>query len=155
MKPVDAGLVVKGMSTRLLLIPFVAILITSGCRQSGSDPVPSTLPGSYVYAAHGSTFKKPWAFSAQLELTPDREYRFTLDKTVDGKMDPTEHTAGTYSISGDHLLIRESDDGNGDQGLHKLLIKSDSLIAEVGWTAEIFLKGVGAPNIVFVKQRGS
>jgi hypothetical protein len=155
MKPSDRGLVMKSMLGRLLLIPFVAILIASSCRQSGSDPVPPTLPGSYVYAAHGSTFKKPWEFSAQLDLTPDREYRFTLDKTVDGKKDPTEHSVGTYDVSGDHLLIRESGDGNGNQELHKLLIKSDSLIAEVGWTAEIFLKGVGAPNIVFVKQRGS
>jgi hypothetical protein len=38
---------------------------------------------------------------------------------------------------------------------HKLLIKPDSLIAEVGWTSELFLKGLGAPNVVFVKQRGS
>ena len=155
MKPSDAGLVVRGMLRHRWLISFAAILIATGCRQSGSDPVPSTLPGSYVYAAQGSTFKKPWEFSAQLELTPDREYRFTLDKAVDGKRDPTEHTTGTYEVSGGHVLIRENGGGEGNQGLHKLLIKSDSLIAEVGWTAEIFLKGVGAPNIVFVKQRGS
>ena len=153
LKPSDGYLVVKGMLRRRSLVPFLAILI-AGCRNSGSDPVPSTLPGSYVYAAQGSTFKKPWEFSAQLELTPDRQYRFTLDKTIDGKKDPTEHTAGTYDVSGDHVLIRESGGDEKTQGIHKLLIKSDSLIAEVGWTAGIFLKGVGAPNIVFVKQRG-
>jgi len=40
------------------------------------------------------------------------------------------------------------------QDLHKLRIKADSLIAEVGWTAELFIKGVGAPNVVFVKRGG-
>jgi hypothetical protein len=39
--------------------------------------------------------------------------------------------------------------------VHKLLIRPDSLIAEVGWTGELVLKGVGAPNVVFVKQRGT
>jgi hypothetical protein len=72
-----------------------------------------------------------------------------------GLVDPTENTTGTYDVSGDYVLIRENGDGDGNQGLHKLLIKSDSLIAEVGWTGEVLLKGVGAPNIVFVRQRGS
>jgi hypothetical protein len=51
-------------------------------------------------------------------------------------------------------MIHDSEDaGTASKDLHKLLIRADSLIAEVGWTAEIFLKGVGAPNIVFVKER--
>jgi len=37
--------------------------------------------------------------------------------------------------------------------MHKLRIKADSLIAEVGWTAELFIKGAGVPNVVFVKKR--
>jgi len=147
----------KNMSLRFFLIPSAAVFIAGGCRGvPGSDPVPPTLPGSYVYAAQGSTFKKPWAFSVQLDLAPDRRYKFTLDKTIDGKTDPRETNVGTYAVSGDHILLRENE-GLPDRShdMHKLLIKADSLIAEVGWTAELFIKGVGAPNIVFVKQRGS
>jgi hypothetical protein len=138
-----------------LLLPALCATLAVGCRSgSESDPVPATLPGSYVYAARGSTLKKPWEFAAHLELSPDKRYKFTLDKTVDGKKDPTETNVGTYTVSGNHLMIHDSGDGgSASKDLHKLLIKADSLIAEVGWTAEIFLKGVGAPNIVFVKER--
>jgi hypothetical protein len=139
---------------RLVIAAVCAALVTAGCRGSESDPVPPTLPGSYVYAARGTTLKKPWQFAARLELTPDKRYKFTLDKTVDGSKDSTETSVGTYDVSGDHLMIHDSDaSGTASKDLHKLLIKADSLIAEVGWTAEIFLKGVGAPNIVFVKER--
>jgi hypothetical protein len=136
---------------RLFIAVVCAALVAGACRgASESDPVPATLPGSYVYAARGSTLRKPWEFAARLELTPDRRYRFTMDKTVEGEKDPTETSAGTYAVSDNHVLIRDSDD---PKDLHKLLIKADSLIAEVGWTGEIFLKGLGAPNIVFVKER--
>ncbi|MDP9201989.1 MAG: hypothetical protein M3P26_08710 [Gemmatimonadota bacterium] len=140
---------------RLFIAGVCAALVTVGCRGgSESDPIPATLPGSYVYAARGSTLKKPWEFAARLELTADKRYKFTLDKTMDGEKDPTETSVGTYAVSGDHLMIHDSDDeGTASKDLHKLLIKADSLIAEVGWTAEIFLKGVGAPNVVFVKER--
>lgn len=129
-------------------------LLAPGCRSSGSDPVPASLPGSYMYAGKGSTFRKPWEFSARLDLTSDRRYKLTLDKTIEGKVDPTETNLGDYTVSGDHIQLRE-DAGLPDRShdMHKLLIKGDSLIAEVGWTAELFIKGVGAPNIVFVKQR--
>ena len=130
-----------------------ATLITVGCRGSSPDPVPPTLPGSYVYAARGTTLRKPWEFAARLELTPDKRYTFTLDKTIDGKSDPRETSVGTYAVSGDHLTINDQDRTTGAKDIHKLLIRADYLIAEVGWTAEIFLKGVGAPNIVFVKER--
>ena len=139
---------------RSFILSVSAAVLTAGCRGSQSDPVPASLPGSYVYAAHGSTLRKPWEFAARLDLTPDRRYKFTLDKTVDGKKDSTETTEGNYAVSGDHLTIYEGDvAGPATKDQHKLLIKADSLIAEVGWTAEVFLKGVGAPNIVFVKQR--
>src|SRR5438552_4914643 len=156
MKLGNAGFVMKNMSLRYFLISIAVVLIAGGCRgASGSDPVPLALPGSYVYAARGSTFKKPWAFSAQLDLAPDRRYKFTLDKTIDGKTDPRETNVGTYDVSGDHILLHEGE-GLPDRShdMHKLLIKSDSLVAEVGWTAELFIKGVGALNIVFVRQRG-
>ncbi len=156
MKLGNVRFVMKNMLLRFLLISTVAVFIAGACRgASGSDPVPPTLPGSYVYAARGSTFKKPWQFSARLDLSPDRRYKFTLDKAIDGKADPRETNIGTYTVSGDHILLRE-DEGLPDRShdMHQLLIKADSLIAEVGWTAELFIKGVGAPNIVFVKQRG-
>jgi hypothetical protein len=156
MKLGNVRFVMKNMSLRYFVLSTAAVFIAGGCRAaSGSDPVPPTLPGSYVYAASGSTFKKPWQFSARLDLTPDRRYQFTLDKSIDGKADRRETNVGTYAISGDHILLRE-EQGLPDRShdMHKLLIKADSLIAEVGWTAELFIKGVGAPNIVFVKQRG-
>jgi hypothetical protein len=155
-KPPTRSLVGNDMSRPLLLLSIAAVaLVAAGCRgRNESDPIPASLPGSYVYAATGSTFKKPWDFSARLELTPDKRFTLTLDKTLDGKRDPTETTAGTYTLDGDNVLIDLNEDQrNGSRHVHKLLMKSDSLIAEIGWTAEIFLKGVGAPNVVFVKQR--
>jgi len=35
---------------------------------------------------------------AQLELRSDKTYTFTLDKTVEGKKDPTESSVGTYVV---------------------------------------------------------
>jgi len=135
------------------IIPAIALLLT-GCRVSGSDPIPAGLPGSYVYAGQGSTFNHPWQFSARLDLTPDQRYKLTLDKTIEGKKDPTETSVGRFIVSGDYIQLRE-DAGLPDKShdIHKLRIRADSLIAEVGWTAELFIKGIGAPNIVFVKQR--
>jgi hypothetical protein len=134
-----------------------AILFTAGCKgNSDSDPVPANVPGTYAYAARGSTFKKPWEFYVKLDLTPDRHYTLTLDKTIDGKQDPRETSVGAYAINGDQVLLREVRPVIGvSKDVHKLHIKADSLIAEVGWTGELFLKGVGAPNVVFVKQSGS
>jgi hypothetical protein len=156
MKPLISGLVLKAMSRSLVVLSLVAAtLIAGGCRRGAeSDPVAASVPGSYVYAAKGSTFKKPWDFSARLDLTPDRRYKLTLDKTIEGKTDPSETNVGNFAVSGDHIQLRE-DAGLPDRShdTHKLLIKGDSLIAEVGWTVELFIKGVGAPNIVFVKER--
>ena len=131
-------------------------IVAIGCSGgSESDPVPATLPGSYVYAGRGSTLKKPWEFEARLELRPERRYTLTLDKTIDGKTDSTETTEGNYVVSGNHVIIRDSGQEDASDDDRKLLIKADSLIAEVGWTAQIFLKGLGAPNLVFVKERSS
>ena len=155
-KPARGQLVRTRMTRRRAFVIISAIAVLApGCRTAGSDPVPASLPGSYVYAGRGSTFKKPWQFSARLDLTSDRRYELTLDKTIDGKTDPTETNEGSFTVSGDHIQLRE-DTGMPDRShdLHKLQIKADSLIGEVGWTAELFIKGVGAPNVVFVKQRG-
>ena len=158
MKPGNFAAVFNIMLTRGLSLTVIgAALFAAGCRGNGdSDPVPATLPGSYAYAAKGSTFKKQWEFSTRLDLTPDRHFVLTLDKTIDGHTDPRETSTGAYAVDGDRILLREVRPAMGvSKDVHKLQIKADSLIAEVGWTGELFLKGVGAPNIVFVKQRGS
>ena len=130
-------------------------IVAAGCRNGAeSDAVPVSVPGSYVYAGKGSTLKKPWEFAARLELSPDRRYTLTIDKTIDGKTDSTETAEGSYVVSGDHVIIRDNDRGDAPDD-RKLLIKADSLIAEVGWTAQIFLKGLGAPKLAFVKERSS
>jgi hypothetical protein len=138
-------------------VGIALVLIVAGCRGPGdSDPVPANLPGTYTYEAKGSTFKKPWEFYVRLELAPDRHYKLALDKTIDGQRDPRETSVGAYAVSGDHILLRDVRPTMGpSKDVHKLLIKADSLIAEVGWTSELVLKGVGAPNVVFVKQRGT
>ena len=138
---------------RALLIIAASAAIGTGCRGAGSDVVPGSLPGTYVYAAKGSTFRKPWEFSARIELTPDKRYKFTLDKTIEGNRDSTETNVGSYTVDGDHIVLHEDQRIADTHDIHKLRVKADSLIAEVGWTAELFIKGVGAPNIVFVKQR--
>jgi hypothetical protein len=136
---------------------LAGVVFATGCRGNGdSDPVPASLPGTYAYDAKGTVFKKQWQFSTRLDLTPDRHFTLTLDKTIDGKTDPTETSTGAYTVDGDQILLREIRPAVGvSEDVHKLRVKADSLIAEVGWTGELFLKGVGAPNVVFVKQSGS
>jgi hypothetical protein len=141
------------MSRALLLVPIAALLVAVSCRTGGSDAGAASLPGSYAYAGKGSTFRKPWEFSARLVLTPEKRFTLTFDKAIGGHRDPTETASGTYTVSGDRLELHESGGPlNSNKDLHKLVIRADSLIAEVGWTAELFLKGVGAPNVVFVKE---
>jgi len=156
LKPAVGRLVRIGMTKwNAILLGGAIFSLSLGCRRSDSDPVPSNLPGSYLYAGKGSTLRKQWQFSARLDLTPDRHYTLTLDKTIDGETDPTETNEGSFTVAGDHVVMHEDaklPDRSHD--IHKLRIKADSLIAEVGWTAELFIKGIGAPNVVFVKQRG-
>ena len=157
MKTRDSAFVLNVMTRRRIQFGIIAgVLCVTGCRGNGdSDPIPASLPGTYAYTAKGSTFKKPWEFDVRLDLTPDRYFTLTLDKNIDGKRDPRETSVGAYAVSGDHILLREVRPPMGvSKDAHKLLIKADSLIAEVGWTSELFLKGVGAPNVVFVKRRG-
>lgn len=140
-------------TTMLLAIGAVALL--TACKGPGdSDPVPASIPGTYVYSGNGSVFKKAWQFSVKLDLTADRHFTMTLDKAIDGSRDSTETTNGAYAIKGDEVELRVVGKRTGpEKDLHKLQMKGDSLIANVGWTGELFLKGIGAPNVVFVKQR--
>ena len=156
-KPRNSAFVLNVMTRRRIYFGIIAgVLGAAGCSGNGdSDRVPASLPGEYAYAAKGSIFKKPWEFDLRLYLTPDRHYTLTLDKNIDGKKDPRETSVGAYAVSGDHILLREVRPPMGvSKDAHKLLIKADSLIAEVGWTSELFLKGEGAPNVVLVKRRG-
>lgn len=143
------------MSRRPALV--VLLMLSSfgaACRATpDSDPIPATLPGSYVYAASGATLKKlPWQFAATLELEKDGTFELTLDKTVNGAKDPTEKTKGTYIVSGDKVWITGIEGGRENRDRHALLIKGDSLIGQIGWTTHIVLRGLGAPDPVFVKQ---
>jgi hypothetical protein len=137
------------MSTALFRTSLFAAALLSACSRSAT-PSAANLTGSYVYSGNGTTFSKPWRFSAILDLRADRTYRFTLDKTIDGKRDPTESSEGTFSVDGDHLLLAEGS-GTMDKNIRKLRIRPDSLVGELGWTAQVFLKGVGAPNLAFVR----
>ena len=138
-----------------LLLAIGAMALLPGCNGPGdSDTVPPTLPGTYVYSGKGSVFKKAWQFSVKLDLSADRHFTMTLDKAIDGSRDTTETTSGAYALKGDEVQLRMVGSGTGPaKDLHKLQVKGDSLIANVGWTGELFLKGIGAPNVVFVKQR--
>src|SRR5438874_5702711 len=108
LKPAVGRLVRIGMSKRNAILLGGAIFSLSlGCRRSDSDPVPSNLPGSYLYAGKGSTLRKQWQCSARLDLTPDRHYTLTLDKTIDGNTDPTETNEGSFTVSGDHVVMHE------------------------------------------------
>ena len=143
------------MRNAKLLVVIGLMAFAAACNGPGdSDAVPPTVPGTYVYAGKGSVFKKAWEFSVRLDLTPDREFTMTLDKAIDGSRDATETTHGAYAIKGDEIQLRVVGKRTGpEKDIHKLQVKGDSLIANVGWTGELFLKGIGAPNVVFVKQR--
>jgi hypothetical protein len=129
----------------------VLAMLGAGCRETpGSDPIPDRIPGSYVYAAKGSTLKKlEWQFAARLKLNPDGTFVLALDKTMNGNRDSTEHTSGTYTVSDNKVLLRTSEK---DDEQRALAIRPDSLIGEIGWTTHIVLRGFGAPDPVFVRQ---
>jgi len=143
------------MSRRHTLVVLVTLSsLGAACRGTpDSDPIPAAVPGSYVYAASGATLKKiQWQFAAKLELERDGTFELTLDKTVNGAKDPTERTKGTYIVSGDKVWITGVEGGRENRDRHALVIKADSLVGQIGWTAHMVLRGLGAPDPVFVKQ---
>jgi hypothetical protein len=145
------------MSRLTLVALIIAGATTGACRSDRtSDPIPEGVPGSYVYAASGSAFDKlSWQIEANLDLKPDGTFALSLDKTVNGKRDPTEKTSGTYSVSDDKVWLTESRDRkpHGPSTKHSLVIRPDSLIGEIGWTAHLVLRGIGAPDPVLVKRQ--
>jgi hypothetical protein len=109
-----------------------------------------------VYAASGSVFNKlSWQIEVKLDLKPDGTFALSLDKTVNGKKDPTEKTSGTYSVSDDKVWLTESRDRKpyGSRPKHSLVIRPDSLVGEIGWTAHLVFRGIGAPDPVLVKRQ--
>jgi len=146
------------MSRRLLrgVLAAAALTVAAGChRGEKSEPIPAGLPGTYVYAAKGSTLKFPWEFRAALDLKPDGRYSLVVDKTISGEKDPPETTAGAYGVRAGKLWIRggKDDPGSAPGDDAGLLIRGDSLVGEIGWSARIILKGVGAPPMAFVRQK--
>lgn len=142
------------MRRSAVVLALVGVTGLAACKGPGdSDPIPTTMPGTYVYAGKGSVFRKAWEFSARLDLSQDRHFKMTLDKTIDGHRDATETTTGAYALNGDQVLLRVVHEHSGpEKDMHKLKVQGDSLVGEVGWTGTLFLKGIGAPNVVFVKQ---
>jgi len=143
------------MSRRPNLVAlFLLSSIATACSNAPKpEPIPAELPGSYVYAAKGATLKKlPWQFAVVLDLEKDGTFQLTIDKTVNGAKDSTERTRGTYTVSEGKVWITGIDGGRKDREPHSLVIKADSLIGEIGWTTHIVLRGLGAPDPVFVKQ---
>jgi hypothetical protein len=140
------------MLRRSIPVGLIAVAIaTAACSETPkADPIPDRVPGSYVYAAKGSTLKKlQWQFAATLELSPDGTFVLALDKTLNGNKDSTEHTSGTYTVSDNKVWLRGAEEDDEQRGL---VIRPDSLIGEIGWTTHIVLRGFGAPDPVFVRQ---
>jgi hypothetical protein len=142
------------MSSRFTLVALViAGAVGIACRsEPNPDPIPPDVPGSYVYAASGSALNKlSWQIEANLHLKPEGTFTLTLDKTINGKKDPTEKASGTYTVSGDKLWITA--DQNYRPRRHSLEIRQDSLVGKIGWTAHMVLRGIGAPDPVLVKRQ--
>ncbi len=144
------------MSRRLTIFALVMAGAAGAACRSGPkpDPIPEAVLGSYVYAASGSAFNKlTWQIEATLDLKPDGTFELSLDKTVNGKKDSTERTSGRYSVSEDKVWLTESHERkHGRPNKHSLVIKPDSLVGEIGWTAHLILRGIGAPDPVLVKR---
>jgi len=145
-------MLVRSMSASLALLA-----VGAACRDTPkSDPIPPSVPGSYVYAAKGATLNKlQWQFAATLDLKPDGTFVIALDKTMNGKADSTERTNGTYSVSDGKVWLRGREEGKSREEHHALLIRPDSLIGEIGWKTQLVLKGLGAPDPVFLRRNVS
>lgn len=142
------------MSRRLTLVALVmAGAAGIACRSDPKpDQIPEGVPGSYVYAASGSALNKlSWQIEANLNLKPEGTFTLTLDKTVNGKKDPTEKASGTYTVSDDKVWITVAQ--NSRPRRHSLEIRPDSLVGKIGWAAHMVLRGIGAPDPVLVKRQ--
>lgn len=143
----------RSIQIGLVLVPVLG----AACREAPqSDPIPGGISGAYVYAAQGTTLKKlDWEFAAALDLKPDGTFELALDKSMAGETDTTERTAGTYTVDGDKLWLKGSEDDRGRQKQFALMIRPDSLIGDIGWKTHLILRGLGAPDPVFVRRNAS
>ncbi len=136
---------------------FLVPVLGAACREAPTPAlIPDGIPGSYVYAAKGTTLKKlDWQFAAALNLKPDGTFELALDKSMAGETDTTERTAGTYTVDGDKLWLRGKEDQKGRRKQFPLVIRPDSLIGDIGWKTHLILRGLGAPDPVFVRRNAS
>lgn len=143
----------RSIRIALVLVPT----LVAACREGAkSDPIPETVPGSYVYAAKGVTLKKlEWSFAAALDLKPDGTFALALDKSMAGETDSTERSSGTYTVVGDKLWLRSPEDDKGRRKQFPLVMRGDSLIGDIGWKTHLILRGLGAPDPVFVRRTES
>lgn len=142
---------------RTLVALLAAAAVGAACRSGPKpDPIPASVPGTYAWTARGAVLNKfSWHIEAKLDLRPDGTYTLTLDKVMNGERDSTERMSGTYTVSGDKVWVKESQDLEGyrSRGSHSLVIRPDSLLGEVGWSTHLILRGIGAPDPVFVKRQ--
>ena len=143
----------RSIQIGLILVPAFG----AACREAPrSDGIPATVPGSYIYAAEGTTLKKlGWSFAVALDLKSDGTFALALDKSMAGETDTTERTAGTYTVSGDKIWLRSPEDDKGRRKQFPLVVRRDSLIGDVSWKTHLILRGLGAPDPVFVKRNAS
>ncbi|MFN8570535.1 MAG: hypothetical protein U0132_00685 [Gemmatimonadaceae bacterium] len=139
------------MSRALIVGAACALLVgTSGCGREmafAQTLRDRSVRGQYVYAGKGSTATIPWKFDAVLKL--DGRGRYDLDVTVDVKDDhDQDNDQGSYRVDGDRLFLDPEKHGE----KHELLIRGDSLVADVGWKGSAVLALVGVPKPVFVKR---
>jgi hypothetical protein len=143
------------MSRPAVVALAAAAAVTAACRvEAPGDPIPASVPGSYVWAENGSILNKvTWEIDARLDLRPDGTYTLKLDKVMNGERDSTETTTGTYSVSEGELVIKGPTEARGNRAdTHTLLIRPDSLVGRIGWAAHLFLRGIGASDPVFVRR---
>jgi hypothetical protein len=143
----------RSIQIGLILVPVLG----AACREAPKpELIPDGIPGSYVYAAKGTTLKKlDWQFAAALNLKPDGTFELALDKSMAGETDTTERTAGTYTVDGDKLWLKGKEDQKGRRKQFPLVIRPDSLIGDIGWKTHLILRGLGAPDPVFVRRHAS
>jgi hypothetical protein len=140
------------MRRPLALLPLVFSVIASACGRGSAAELTNTsrIPGHYAYVARGSTVTVPWDLKADLVLWKDSTYTLTMDLLV---KDDKNHEVGTgrYEVTGDRvvLLSLRSKHAHG----HSLLVRGDSLDAELGWKVRSVLQLVGVPRPVLVRVK--
>lgn len=138
--------------SRALIVGAASLLFAgaSGCgRESAFAQTlrDRSVKGQYVYAGKGTTATIPWKFDAVLKLDGRGQYDLEVNVAVKEDRD-RDNDHGSYRVEGDRLYLDPQKDGD----KHELLIRGDSLIADVGWKGSAILALVGVPEPIFVKR---